>query len=124
MARAIEGLELALQLSILDPVIIICRAVRRFETVLARRQALPVAILTEMRSPPAQRSAGTIERLLTKRETEVLKLISLGYTNREIANELFIAEVTAKVHVRNVIRKLGVRSRTEAAIATLRNTPG
>jgi DNA-binding NarL/FixJ family response regulator len=124
MTRAIEGLELALKLSILDPVIIICRAVPRFGTVLARRQALPLAILTEVRSPLSQRNAGTIERLLTKRETEVLKLISLGYTNREIANELVIAEVTAKVHVRNIIRKLGVRSRTEAAIAALRSTPG
>jgi DNA-binding NarL/FixJ family response regulator len=76
-----------------------------------------------VRSPPIQRRTGSIEGRLTKREAEVLKLISLGYTNREIAGELFIAEVTAKVHVRNIIRKLGVRSRTEAAIAALRENP-
>jgi two-component system, NarL family, response regulator DegU len=64
-----------------------------------------------------------IEGRLTYREVEVLRLISLGYTNREIASELVIAEVTAKVHVRNIIRKLGVRSRTEAAIAALRDAP-
>jgi ATP/maltotriose-dependent transcriptional regulator MalT len=124
MTRAKEGLEPALELSILDPVIIISRAVPRFGKIVARHPALPVPILSDVSSPPAQRSTEAIERLLTKRETEVLKLISLGYTNREIANELVIAEVTAKVHVRSIIRKLGVRSRTEAAIAALRGTPG
>jgi len=48
-----------------------------------------------------------------------LSLVSRGRTNAEIAEELVIAEVTAKAHVRNIIRKLGVRSRTEAAIVVL-----
>jgi DNA-binding NarL/FixJ family response regulator len=56
---------------------------------------------------------------LTPREREVLELVARGYTNREIAASLVIAEVTAKVHVRRVIRKLGVRSRTEAAVAAV-----
>jgi ATP/maltotriose-dependent transcriptional regulator MalT len=51
---------------------------------------------------------------LTRREQEVLGLIRNGLTNREIAHTLWIAESTAKVHVRNVFRKLGARSRTEA----------
>jgi LuxR family maltose regulon positive regulatory protein len=51
---------------------------------------------------------------LTPREQEVLGLIRNGLTNREIAHTLWIAESTAKVHVRNVFRKLGARSRTEA----------
>jgi LuxR family maltose regulon positive regulatory protein len=51
---------------------------------------------------------------LTPREQEVLDLIRNGLTNREIAHTLWIAESTAKVHVRNVFRKLGARSRTEA----------
>lgn len=54
---------------------------------------------------------------LTAREHEVLALIRSGLSNREIARTLWIAESTAKVHVRNVLRKLGVRSRTEAAVA-------
>jgi LuxR family transcriptional regulator, maltose regulon positive regulatory protein len=120
---AIGELEPAFQLSILDPVIMICRGVPRFGRLLAGHHALPAAIAAEVRSPPIQRRAGSIEGRLTRREAEVLKLISLGYTNREIAGELFIAEVTAKVHVRNIIRKLGVRSRTEAAIAALRENP-
>jgi DNA-binding NarL/FixJ family response regulator len=52
---------------------------------------------------------------LTPREQEVLGLLSNGLSNREIARTLWIAESTAKVHVRNVLRKLGARSRTEAA---------
>jgi LuxR family transcriptional regulator, maltose regulon positive regulatory protein len=52
---------------------------------------------------------------LTPREQEVLGLLSSGLSNREIARTLWIAESTAKVHVRNVLKKLGARSRTEAA---------
>jgi two-component system, NarL family, response regulator DesR len=53
---------------------------------------------------------------LTAREREVLDLLVEGLTNREIASRLFLAEVTVKVHVRHILRKLGVRSRTEAAV--------
>ena len=53
---------------------------------------------------------------LSKRETEVLGLIAQGLTNREIARTLFISEATAKVHVRHILEKLAVRSRTEAAL--------
>jgi LuxR family maltose regulon positive regulatory protein len=52
---------------------------------------------------------------LTPREQEVLGLLSSGLSNREIARTLWIAESTTKVHVRNVLRKLGAKSRTEAA---------
>ena len=55
---------------------------------------------------------------LTPREYEVLQLLARGRTNREIASALVIAEVTAKVHVRHILKKLGVRSRTEAAVLT------
>jgi ATP/maltotriose-dependent transcriptional regulator MalT len=65
--------------------------------------------------------AGTDWRL-TRREEEVLGLIAAGLTNKEIAQRLFLAEVTVKAHVRHILRKLGVRSRTEAAIrATMRS---
>jgi len=53
---------------------------------------------------------------LTTREREVLALIRLGQTNKEIAAKLVIEEVTVKVHVRHILRKLQVRSRTEAAV--------
>jgi DNA-binding NarL/FixJ family response regulator len=52
---------------------------------------------------------------LTAREAEVLSLVAAGRTNREIGAELFVSEKTASVHVSNILRKLGVSSRVEAA---------
>ena len=52
---------------------------------------------------------------LTPREHEVLARVALGRTNRQIAGELFISESTAGVHVSNILSKLGVATRTEAA---------
>ena len=52
---------------------------------------------------------------LTTREREVLELVAAGRTNRQIAGELFITEKTAGVHVSNILAKLGVHGRTEAA---------
>jgi DNA-binding NarL/FixJ family response regulator len=52
---------------------------------------------------------------LTPREREVLALVSTGRTNRQIATALFISESTAGVHVSNILGKLGVSTRTEAA---------
>jgi DNA-binding CsgD family transcriptional regulator len=57
-----------------------------------------------------------LERLgLTARELEVLGLIAAGHSNREIADELFISVKTASVHVSNILGKLGVSSRGQAA---------
>lgn len=52
---------------------------------------------------------------LTPREREVLDLVAGGATNRRIAEALFISEKTASVHVSNIIRKLAVTNRAEAA---------
>lgn len=57
---------------------------------------------------------------ITPREAEVLALLVEGATNRQIAQRLFIAEKTASVHVSNIIRKLGVTNRGEAAAAAYR----
>ena len=57
---------------------------------------------------------------LTAREREVLTLLAAGQTNRAIADSLFISESTASVHVSNIIGKLGVSNRVEAAAAAVR----
>jgi DNA-binding NarL/FixJ family response regulator len=58
---------------------------------------------------------------LSKRELEVVKLISTGMTNRQIATKLFIAERTAEGHVERIRNKLDVRSRTEVAVWAARH---
>jgi len=54
--------------------------------------------------------------LLTPRETDVLRAAARGLSNKEIARELDLAEVTIKLHLSAIFRKMGVRSRTEAAM--------
>jgi DNA-binding NarL/FixJ family response regulator len=56
---------------------------------------------------------------LTDRETEILRLMSGGYSNKEIANSLRVAEGTVKNHVSNILSKLGVRDRTRAVLKAL-----
>lgn len=58
--------------------------------------------------------AGRATRSLTARETEVLSLLARGLSNKEIAGHLVVAEATAKFHVANIMRKLGVARRSEA----------
>ena len=53
---------------------------------------------------------------LTKREIQVLGLISEGMSNEEIAKALYITQSTTKVHVRNILRKLGARNRLQAML--------
>lgn len=72
---------------------------------------LTLALAHALRSPQPD---AAVE--LTERERQVLKTIAGGYSNKEIGHRLGITEGTVKVHVKNLLHKLGLRSRVEAAV--------
>jgi DNA-binding NarL/FixJ family response regulator len=63
-------------------------------------------------------------RELSERELEILRLIADGHANKQIANQLVISERTARTHVSNILRKLGLTSRTQAALLAVREGLG
>lgn len=73
-------------------------------------------IPSEIAERLAERFAGSE---LTERETDVLRLIVSGNSNKEIGAKLFISEATVKTHVNNLLSKLGVSDRTQAATTAL-----
>lgn len=72
---------------------------------------------------PAGSPPGEIEKL-TPREREILACIARGQSNKEIARELEVAESTVKIHVQNMLRKLGLCSRVQAAVYAVENGLG
>ncbi len=66
-------------------------------------------------------AAERVKNDLTKRELEVLRLLSTGATNLEIAEQLVVSEGTVKNHVSNILGQLGLRDRTQAAIYAIEN---
>jgi two-component system nitrate/nitrite response regulator NarL len=86
------------------------------ETVIG--EALAARLASALRQE-AQESANRVRRdlsLLTEREREVLRCLAGGQSNKHIARTLSITEGTVKVHVKNLLKKLGFRSRVEAAV--------
>jgi DNA-binding CsgD family transcriptional regulator len=89
-------------------------AVDAFDQLRAARDADAAgALLRSLGAKPASARPGGA--LLTKREAEVLDLIGHGLSNPEISDRLFISRKTVEHHVGNILAKLGLRSRTEAA---------
>jgi len=118
--EAAQALEQPLALIMFEPIVVACRGYPEMvDAVKATGRHLPQRLVDAMTAHPSPSDKDRLLASLTPREREVLGLLARGYTNREIAATLVIAEVTAKVHVRRIIRKLGVRSRTEAAIAAV-----
>jgi DNA-binding NarL/FixJ family response regulator len=66
------------------------------------------------------RTASEVEVPLTQRESEVLRQLALGLTNKEIAQALSISYETVKEHVQHILRKIGVTDRTQAAVWAVR----
>ena len=65
-------------------------------------------------------SAPESPEALTERETEVLRLLAQGQSNKQIARSLHITDKTVKTHVSNILSKLGVQSRTQATLYAVR----
>jgi len=77
--------------------------------------ALTVRLIREL-NPTSQRTELNLEETLTDRESAILRLMTGGYSNREIAEALEISEGTVKNHVSNILSKLGVHDRTRAVL--------
>ena len=101
------------------------RSVMRDETPLS--PAIAGRLLAEFRNHPSIRSAPTPEPsgpALTRREMEVLQLVSEGFSNKEIGTELSITEGTVKNHVHNALEKLQLENRIQAAAYVVRQGLG
>jgi DNA-binding NarL/FixJ family response regulator len=92
----------------------LCRAIKAAAA--GQVQLSPQAVARLMREVRAPDSPET----LTERETDVLRLLARGKANKEVAQALSIGEKTVKTHVSNILAKLGVQSRTQAALHAVR----
>jgi DNA-binding NarL/FixJ family response regulator len=93
-----------------DEVVAALRAAHRGEFSLV--PAVAQRLMASLRATPADDR----HRELTARELDVLRLVAVGRANKEIAAELEISERTARTHVSNILAKLDLRSRTQAAL--------
>jgi DNA-binding NarL/FixJ family response regulator len=93
--------------------------VRRGEAALSG--TLATKILQEFRQPDKSLAqSAEKEDALTPREIEVLELVATGATNKEIAGALYITENTVKIHLRNILEKLHLQNRLQAAVYAVR----
>ncbi|HEY2428832.1 MAG TPA: response regulator transcription factor [Acidimicrobiales bacterium] len=91
------------------------RAAARGESLL--EPSVATLVLQELRGGPREHAPGSN---LTAREMDVLTLVARGRSNRAIAAELYIGEETVKTHISNILAKLHLEDRTQAAIYALR----
>jgi DNA-binding NarL/FixJ family response regulator len=95
------------------------RAVARGHSLISPSMASRLLTEFSALSRRVEEQRGNVPRL-SDRELEVLRLVARGLSNRDIATELVIAENTVKNHVRNILEKLQLRSRMEAAMYAVR----
>lgn len=93
--------------ALFDAILAASRGEVRFDPKVQKR------LVREVRTPDMREA-------LTARETDTLRLVAKGYTNRSIADELGVAEVTVKSHVSSILSKLNLQSRTQAALFALK----
>ena len=90
---------------------------RALQLLLAGGTSIPTEVLMEQ---PVSHKAPAWLVKMSAREKEVLKGVALGQSNKEIGRDLGLAEVTIKLHLRNVFRKMAVKSRSEAAVKAVK----
>ena len=123
---AAEAMTLAIELGNVDGLVLAYRACPQLLATHSIDAALKkslAAIMLNARDDALAKKCGFIatrptrvNERLTARESEVVALIAQGLTNKQIGRVLFISEATVKVHVLHIFDKLGVRTRTEAAV--------
>lgn len=84
--------------------------------------SLAASLLSEMTAAPAGESATDRLQQLTEREYQVLQLVAAGQSNKEIGLQLHLSEKTVKHHMTNILQKLQVRNRVEAALLAQRGS--
>lgn len=98
----------------MDPELLLEQIQRAIEGKMVLSEAITEVLATALRRPSAP-SKSKLDGL-TNREREILELIAKGMSNKVIARELDISDGTVKVHVKHLLKKLGLRSRVEAAV--------
>lgn len=88
------------------------------QMLLAGGSSVPTDVLTA--KPAAAQASAPWMVQMSDRETEVLRGVAQGQSNKEIGRTLGLAEVTIKLHLRNVFRKMDVKSRSEAAVKAVK----
>jgi DNA-binding NarL/FixJ family response regulator len=91
------------------------------ERVRAGGTYVPLALTEAAPAAPAERAQRTPWRELTRRQRDVLELIAEGKSNKLIADSLSMSESTVKAHVKQIIRRLNVANRTQAALQVTRS---
>ncbi|RUO42733.1 two-component system response regulator NarL [Aliidiomarina taiwanensis] len=98
----------------MDPDDLLTQLRRALEGKMALNEELTHILASAIRKPKSRQQADINN--LTNREYEILTLIAKGMSNKVIARELDISDGTVKVHVKHLLKKLGLRSRVEAAV--------
>ena len=94
--------------------------VRVIKAAASGESPIEVGLLYSVASTLGSKKSAGDDVSLTNRESQVLRHIALGLSNREIANSLQISIETVKEHVQNILRKIRVSDRTQAAVWAVR----
>lgn len=114
--KMIKGLKLGADDYLIKP-FVIPNLLARIEAVLRRVKRNPVKKIVPNVTNPQEANS----KLLTEREKDVLLLVAKGFSNRQIAEELFVSTVTIKVHITSIMHKLDLTNRVELAIYAVKN---